>query len=61
MKTRVKQWIALTGVMASGAMFAGGCALPENFWVDKSGEIVNSLIISALNMVLAGAGTGIQI
>jgi hypothetical protein len=36
----------------------GGC-LPDNFWADKAGEIVNGLIIGALNLGLSA--TGIQI
>jgi hypothetical protein len=38
--------------------FATGC-LPDNFWTDKLGEIVNSLIITAANTALAGTGLGL--
>ena len=42
--------LALTG--------SSGC-LPDNFWADKAGEIVNGLIIGVLNLLLSS--TGIQI
>ncbi len=35
--------------------FTTGC-LPDNFWTDKLGEIVNGVIISVVDTALAGAG-----
>ncbi len=50
-------------LLASGSMvmgFGSGC-VPENFLVDKSGEIVNGFIIAGVNLALAATGLGIQI
>jgi hypothetical protein len=57
----MKQWATLAGMASCMAFQLGGCALPENFWVGKWGEIVNGLIISGINLGLAGTGTGLQI
>lgn len=57
---RVGKTLALT---LSGGMlwgFGGGC-LVDDFWVTKSSEIVNGLIIGAVNLLLTQTGTGIQI
>ena len=62
MKTQVKQWIALTGMVASGAMFGGGgCSLVDNFWIDKQAEIFNGLILGVVNIALATAGVPIVV
>ena len=50
-------------LVASGSMVMGlgsGC-VPDNFFVDKSGEIVNGFIIGGINLALAATGLGIQI
>jgi hypothetical protein len=39
-------------------ILSGGC-LPDDFFVDKSGEIVNGLIVSAINLFLAPTGLAI--
>ena len=61
MHQTVARWVRTTA-MAGGcfALLGGGC-LPENFWVDKGGEILNRSIIGVINAVLAAAGTGITI
>jgi hypothetical protein len=45
--------LAGTGVLWGGGF--GGC-VPDNFLVNKNGEIVNGLIISVLNLLLAPTG-----
>ena len=45
-------------LVTAGAMFSGSC-LPEDFWVNKWGEIVNGSIIGVINLLLAP--TGIEI
>lgn len=47
--------VSLTGVAWLGF---GGC-LPENFWADKWGEIVNGIIISGVNILLDGTGLAV--
>ena len=49
---------ATTG-MVFGGLLGGGC-LPDNFWANKWGEIVNGIIIGGVNLVLTPA-TGITI
>jgi hypothetical protein len=58
--SRIGKTLALT---LSGAMLwgiGGGC-LVDDFWVNKSSEVVNGLIIGVINILLAQTGTGIQI
>ena len=43
---------------AGGMMFAGGC-LPNNFWGDKWGEIVNTVIMDFVNTTLIDGIGGI--
>jgi hypothetical protein len=50
-----KAALVIAGILTIGA---GGC-LPDNFWADKWGEIVNGLIVGAINLAIEG--TGIQI
>lgn len=49
-------------VLSGGMMFqfGSGC-LVDDFWVTKSSEIVNGLIIGVINVLLAQTGTGITI
>lgn len=48
-------------VLTCGVMLQGAC-LPDNFWADKAGEILNRSIIAGINAVLASLTTnGIQI
>ncbi len=58
--SRISKALALTlsGTMLWG--FGGGC-LVDDFWVNKSSEIVNGLIIGVINLLLAQTGTGLQI
>lgn len=46
------------GVTGASLWALGGC-VPDKFWVEKSGEIINGLIISALNLVLQPTGLAI--
>ncbi len=43
---------AAVGICGLVLGFGGGC-LPENFIVDKAGEIVNGFIVSGINLALA--------
>lgn len=38
--------------MAAGSVLLQGTCLPDNFWVDKWGEIVNRGIITGITTVL---------
>lgn len=49
--TRLLHWGELVAV--SAVLFSGGC-LPDNFWADKWGEIINRSIFGAINAVLTG-------
>ena len=49
-------------VVASGGCLLSGSCLPDNFWADKGGEILNLGIIAAINLVLGAlSGGAIQI
>ena len=55
--TRAKLMVlSATSVMFVGI---GGSCLAANFWSDKISEIVNGLIISALNLVIAPTGLAV--
>ncbi len=58
---RISRAMKLFSLTAAGTMmagFGGGC-LTDNFWADKSAEIANGLIISALNLILVPTGLAI--
>ncbi|MBN1489386.1 MAG: hypothetical protein JXA69_05660 [Phycisphaerae bacterium] len=46
-------WATLAGCL----ILSSGC-LPDNFWSDKAGEIVNRGIFGAINAVLSAATNG---
>jgi len=51
--SRTFGWVAL----AACAILSSGC-LPDNFWSDKAGEIVNRGIFGVINAVLGAASNG---
>jgi len=42
------QW---STILTAGVLFSGSC-LPDNFWADKWGEVVNRGIFGVINAVL---------
>jgi hypothetical protein len=52
---RLTKWLAL--VALGGMLWTTGC-LPENFWADKWGEILNSSIFAGINLALNAATNG---
>ncbi len=56
LKKAMKATAWLAGVLS--LIGSGGC-LPDNFWADKAGEIVNGLLVGVINLFLEP--TGIQI
>ncbi len=52
-----------TAVMMSGGFVVvlGGTCIPDNLWIDNSGEIINRAIFGLINAALAAAETGIAI
>lgn len=57
MKMSVALWkkLSFVGSQLAIASFGGSC-LPDNILANTAGEIVNGLIISGVNLVLAGTG-----
>ena len=56
---RFKQaWTKLMLIGSSAILLYGGSCLPDNFWSDKAGEIVNGGIIAAINAALNSATAG---
>ncbi|MFQ5590582.1 MAG: hypothetical protein ACE5HE_05420 [Phycisphaerae bacterium] len=57
MMPEISTWWRKVLTFSCGLVFAsaGGC-LPENFFAEKAGEIVNGLIVSGINMALADSG-----
>jgi len=48
------------GIIAGSMMLGvGGSCLPDQFWVDKWGEIVNGLLISGINNIIAPTGLAV--
>ena len=60
MRKRSRFFKGLTLAATCGLLwqFGGGC-LPDNFFADKLGEIVNGVIIFGVNSALAGTGVTI--
>lgn len=60
--TRMSNMMKSAGLLFTGAVvwggLGGGC-LPQDFWVGKSGEITNGLIIAVVNVLLAPTGIAI--
>lgn len=56
--TRLIRRARLAAIGASGLLwaFGTGSCLADNFWIDKSSEIVNRLIFGAINAALGQAG-----
>lgn len=52
MTTRI--FNVLKAIALAGILFQGSC-LPDNFWADKFGEIVNRGIFGAINAALTNA------
>jgi hypothetical protein len=50
--------MAKFAMMTSGMMFLGlgNSCLPDDFWANKLGEIVNGIIIGIVSLSLDGAG-----
>ncbi|UCD28792.1 MAG: hypothetical protein JSV03_17225 [Planctomycetota bacterium] len=57
----MKSFTKLASLLTTcGLLFGvGGGCLPDNFFVDKAGEITNGLLISAINLLLAPTGLAI--
>jgi hypothetical protein len=57
MRKSVRFWkmLSLVGSQLLLAGFGGTC-LPDNIFADTGGQIVNGLILSGLNMILAASG-----
>jgi hypothetical protein len=53
---KLYRWCAVA--LAGGMMLAGGGCLPENFWADKAGELVNRGIFGVINAVLGAVTNG---
>ena len=62
MQNDSRWWKSMTLAVVCGLTlgFASGC-VPDNLLVNTFGDIVNGLIISGVNLGLAGTGTGLQI
>jgi hypothetical protein len=54
----MRRFAKYVGFVTTGMMFGGlgGGCLPEDFWVNKIGEIVNGIIIGLVSTALDGAG-----
>ncbi|MDO8630251.1 MAG: hypothetical protein Q7R41_07135 [Phycisphaerales bacterium] len=50
--------LSLVGSQVLLAGFGGTC-IPDNLFAETAGEIVNGLIITGVNMILAGGGIAI--
>jgi hypothetical protein len=50
--TRIIQF--LNAIALAGILFQGSC-LPDNFWADKWGEVVNRSIFGVINTALTNA------
>ncbi len=51
---RARVFLKATSVLAVGSMLMGSSCLPENFWAEKWGEIVNRSIISLIQLLTPG-------
>lgn len=51
--SRACRWTAL---VLSSTLYAGGGCLPDNFFADKSAEIVNRSIFALINFALEPSG-----
>ena len=62
MQNDSKSWKSMVFAVICGMTlaFGSGC-VPDNLLVNTFGNIVNGLIISGVNLGLAGTGTGLQI
>lgn len=55
-------WKTMTLAVVCGlTLGVGSGCVPDNLLVSTFGDIVNGLIISGVNLGLAGTGTGLQI
>ena len=61
MRNRMARWMKTTATVSTGFVILGGGCVADNFWIDKSSEIINRAIFGVINAVLAAAGTGIAI
>lgn len=43
-------------LLSTGTLGLGGGCLPDNFWSDKAGEIVNGIIIGVVDLALTPTG-----
>lgn len=44
--------------LATGSLVLTGACLPDNFWADKWGEVLNGGIISTINLILGAISGG---
>lgn len=60
MRRSVRSWkmLSLVGSQVLLAGFGGTC-IPDNLFAETAGQIVSGLIISGVNMILAGGGIAI--
>jgi len=56
MKTRI--YVKLISLFVLGGFIMGSACLPDGFWVDKWGEIINRSIFGAINLILSNATAG---